>query len=122
MEMKPDLIIFDFDGVLVDTQAIINEIEWGYLSQQGMQMTLPEFTRRFSGVKIPTIIEQLKTENNIRFVKNLEQAAKEIDKEVLAKLSNKKVEPLKGVKNVLENLDFKKCIASNCSLIILRPL
>ena len=30
------LIIFDFDGVLVDTQQAVNELEWKYLTQHGV--------------------------------------------------------------------------------------
>jgi len=120
--MKPDLIIFDFDGVLVDTQSAINKIEWDYLMQHGMQMKLEEFTKKFSGVKVATIIEILRKENNLELLKNIQEVAREIDETVLDKLARQKIEPFKGVKDVLQKLPYKKCVASNCSLRILRPL
>lgn len=120
--MEPSLIIFDFDGVLVDTQAIINKIEWQSLLHQGMQMTLEEFTKRFSGAKASTIIEILRKENNLDPLKNLPEVIKEIDESVLTKLSSQKIDPFEGVRDVLQNLPFKKCVASNCSLKILRTL
>jgi len=120
--MKPGLVIFDFDGVLVDTQGIINKIEWEYLLQHGMQMTVDEFTKRFSGVKASTIVRTLRKENNIEPLKKAWQVAKEIDEAVLAGFSHQKIEPFKGVKDILQKLPFKKCIASNCSFRILRTL
>jgi HAD superfamily hydrolase (TIGR01509 family) len=120
--MKLALIIFDCDGVLVDTQAVINTIEWDYLLQHGMQMTLEEFTKRFSGVKASTIIEILRKENNVRLLKNVQEIIKEIDSLILAKLSGEKIPPIKGVKEALQNIPFKKCVASNASLRVLRPL
>ncbi|MBM3469021.1 MAG: HAD family phosphatase [Alphaproteobacteria bacterium] len=120
--MKPKLIIFDFDGVIIDTQSIINEIEWSYLHQHGMHMTLEVFSKRFSGMKSATIIEVLRKENNIELTKRLREVVKEIDDALLAALSKKSIEPFKGVKKVLQNLPYKKCIASNGALRILRHL
>jgi HAD superfamily hydrolase (TIGR01509 family) len=120
--MKPELIIFDFDGVLVDTQAIVNKIERDWLLRHGMQMSLEEFTKRFSGMKASTIIETLRRENNVELMKNLREVVKDIDDTVFAELSKQKIKPIEGVKDVLQNHAFKKCVASNCSLRILRSL
>jgi HAD superfamily hydrolase (TIGR01509 family) len=122
MKMKPSLIIFDCDGVLVDTQTIINKIEWSYLLQRGMQMTLEEFTKRFSGVRISTIIEILRKENNVGPLKTPQETTKEIDETILAKFSCEKIHPFKGVKDALQNIPFRKCVASNASFRVLRSL
>lgn len=116
------LVIFDFDGVLVDTQKAINQLEWTCLSRHGMKMTFPEFTERFSGQTAVSIIDRLRQENNIKAFQDARQFAKEIDDAVLANLSRQEIKPFSGVKDVLKKLHLKKCIASNCSLKILRLL
>jgi phosphoglycolate phosphatase len=120
--VKPKLIIFDFDGVLADTQDIINEIEWNYLLQHGMYMTLQVFSKRFTGATVLSIVEALKEEKNIELLENPQQFAKEVNEAILVKLVNQKIKPFQGVKDTLGSLPFKKCVASNCSLRILRTL
>ncbi len=58
------LIIFDFDGVLVDTQQIVNKLEWQCLAQYGVTPSLENFTKRFSGETAQSIIERLKEEEH----------------------------------------------------------
>jgi HAD superfamily hydrolase (TIGR01509 family) len=113
------LIIFDFDGVLVDTQKTVNKLVWKYLSELGMKMTLAEFVERFSGETAHSIVERLKEEDNLIFSKDSQHFAKEIDEIVLSRISKQKIKPLKGVKKALQALPLKTCIASNCSLKIL---
>ena len=118
--MNPKLIIFDFDGVLVDTQKNVNKLEWEYLSRDGLKMTLGDFTRRFSGYTSFSIVKNLVRNKAIAVSKPVEQYAEDIDKFVLTHLSRQGVKPIEGVKKVLQKLSVKKCIASNCSLKILR--
>jgi len=120
--MKPKLIIFDFDGVLVDTQKSVNKFEWEYLSRDGLEMTFGEFTKRFSGHTAFSIVKSLLQNKALAVSKPVEQYAEDIDEFVLTQLSHQGVRPIKGVKKVLQKLSVKKCIASNCSLKILRIL
>jgi len=116
------LIIFDFDGVLVDTQQAVNELEWKYLKQQGVNLSLKNFTERFSGETAQSIVKRLRKEDNLAFPKANHLIAKEIDETVLSELSKTKITPMKGIENVLRTLPLKKCVASNCSLRILKVL
>ena len=120
--MKTNLIIFDFDGVLVDTQESVNKLEWEYLSRDGLDMTLGEFTKRFSGHNVFSIVKKLLQNKAITVSKPFEQYAEDIDEFVLTQLSDQGVRSIKGVKKVLQKLSVKKCIASNCSRKILRIL
>lgn len=120
--MTPSLVMFDFDGTLVDTQEIVNKLEWKLFLNHGMKMSLSDFTDRFSGETVLSIVEHLKEENNLRLSKKSSHLAKEIDEAVLAKLFKRRIIPIKGVKKLLKMLPIKKCIASNCSLMTLRTL
>jgi HAD superfamily hydrolase (TIGR01509 family) len=116
------LVIFDFDGVLVDTQQAVNTFEWEYLSQEGLNISSEEFAKRFSGETAASIVERLRTDDNMRLLKDTQQLAKEIDEKVFVALSQQKIEPFKGVRELLSALKLKKCIASNCSERILYAL
>lgn len=116
------LLIFDFDGVLVDTQQIVNDLERQYLMQYGVNISLEKFTQRFSGETAYSVVERLKKENGITFPKDTKSLAKEMDAAVLAGLSKANITPMKGVKDILLNWPFKKCVASNCSSHILTLL
>lgn len=50
--MKPDLIIFDCDGVLVDSEAIANQVIARELTTLGWSMTPQESVRNFLGMNI----------------------------------------------------------------------
>lgn len=116
------LIIFDFDGVLVDTQQIVNELDWQYLARYGVSISLENFTKRFSGETALSIIERLKTEDHIEFPRNNKTIAKEIDDSAFEALSKMKILPIQGVEEILSHLSLKKCVASNCSSHILKAL
>ena len=116
------LIIFDFDGVLVDTQQIVNELERQSLERYGVNISLDNFTKRFSGETAQSIIERLKKEDAIEFLKEAQVIAKEIDESVFKKLLQMKIKPIQDVKELLAHLPFKKCVASNCPSRILKAL
>jgi HAD superfamily hydrolase (TIGR01509 family) len=50
-----DLVIFDCDGVLVDSEVIANEVLAEALSATGLAMTVPEARREFQGLLLADI-------------------------------------------------------------------
>ncbi len=120
--MTPSLVIFDFDGTLVDTQEVINKLEWEIFLNHVLKMSLQDYTERFSGETALSIIRRLRKENNVIFSKKASLLAKDIDKAVLSEFSKRKITPIKEVKNLLKMLQVRKCVASNCSQLILRTL
>jgi HAD superfamily hydrolase (TIGR01509 family) len=50
-----DLIIFDCDGVLVDSEPISNEVLATMLGEQGLLLDVPETRRRFQGLLLGDI-------------------------------------------------------------------
>jgi protein-L-isoaspartate(D-aspartate) O-methyltransferase len=116
------LLIFDFDGVLIDTQHAVNDLERQYLMHYGVNISLENFTQRFSGETAYSVLDRLKKEDGIKFPKNTRYLAKEMDAAVLTGLSKVDISPMKGVKDILLHWPLKKCVASNCSSHILRLL
>ena len=61
----PGLVIFDCDGVLVDTETIANTRLAELISEAGLPMTMEECRRRFVGLSMRTVRDLLRSENGI---------------------------------------------------------
>ena len=104
------LIIFDCDGVLIDSERIVNQVFSECLAQLGLHLTLDETIQTFKGHT---------TADCIAMAEKL--LGKPIDLEALLEnynvLSNGRMEnelqAIPGIADVLANLSNPKCVASN---------
>ena len=62
---KPDLVLFDCDGVLVDSEPISNPIFTKMLQQAGVQISLTGMQTRYVGMAMPDINRKVKDEFGI---------------------------------------------------------
>jgi len=53
---SPDLVIFDCDGVLVDSERLINRIESQLVARLGLAWTPAETRERFKGHTVSEIV------------------------------------------------------------------
>lgn len=60
--MRPELIIFDCDGVLVDSEGIANRVFAECLTASGLPMTAEECLKKYKGGKFPRIKNQIELE------------------------------------------------------------
>ncbi|MGQ2964299.1 HAD family hydrolase [Methylophilus sp.] len=104
-----ELVIFDCDGVLVDSETITNALMIDMLETYGIEYTKQEFVSRFVGVKIEHCIESIIKEYNIKlpdsFLHDYHLKAVE-----LLKLN---VQEIAGVRNLIHRLQVPYCVASN---------
>jgi HAD superfamily hydrolase (TIGR01509 family) len=103
------LVIFDCDGVLVDSERITNTVFCAMLNELGLSVTLPDMFERFVGLSMPQCIELI-TELLGRtppedFVPNLRHRAEAALRAELI--------PIDGVAEVLEVLSVPYCVASS---------
>lgn len=120
---KLSLLIFDFDGVLVDTQQYVNEIQCRFLNERGLNIGLEEFGKRFSGLRINQIVETLQDEQGIKPYFGPIGLSKEMDNVINKELAHHRLTPFPGTVAALDALnhaEIKKCIASNCSEALLQ--
>ena len=61
---KPLLVIFDCDGVLVDTERMSNAYMATVISEAGFPITGPECQRRFVGLSLPSVRSKLLDEED----------------------------------------------------------
>lgn len=59
MSRRPDLVIFDCDGVLVDTERAANETLCAWLTASGYPISYGDCRRRFAGRSMASVQEEL---------------------------------------------------------------
>ena len=103
------LIIFDCDGVLIDSEIVSARVDSEILAEIGYEITPEELAHRFAGVTTERIFELVGEELG-RVIPNkvIERAQRETDKKL-----QEEVLPIAGVQEMLDALDDPRCICSN---------
>lgn len=109
---KYDLIIFDCDGTLVDSEGIIASACSKILQEMGYkQYTYDYFAKRFASISLYSVVKVLTSELGPSF--NAEEfMRKSLNQELLAQ----HLMPIPGAKELLahlQNADYPMCVASN---------
>jgi len=107
--MTPKCIIFDCDGTLVDSEGITNQVIAEMAGELGIQMTGEEASSEFGGKTLDGVLYKMK-----------EMSGKEIPDDWLPRLVQmvndsweSKLRPIKGVREILEEIEIPICVASN---------
>lgn len=106
-----DLVIFDCDGVLVDSEPLANQVYVQMLAEYGYEVDSEEYLHKYSGAAI---------------VHRLESTSKQLNwtppsdfyplfNSRLSVLSEKELKPVPGIHELLDSLSVPVCIASNGS-------
>jgi HAD superfamily hydrolase (TIGR01509 family) len=107
--MTPQLVIFDCDGVLVDSEPAANEILTRMLIGLGLQTDLAGVCRDFVGLSMTRCLEivegRLGRKVPPAFEVELQQRTFEAFRE--------KLDPVPGVAEALDRLDLPFCVASS---------
>ena len=111
--MSCELVIFDCDGVLVDSEPISNRVFTSALHELGFDWTYDRVCRRFIGLSMPLCIEQIEEELGCpvpdRFIGDLQRRTFEA-------FRRERLQAVRGVPQLLENLDMPFCVASSGEL------
>ena len=113
------MIIFDCDGVLVDTELVSNRIFAEMLTEAGYPVTTEEAIRQFKGGRIRTIVPQLDADHNLGLPDDwLEQFyARQFEALGI------ETKAIPGIEDVLDRLDAKGvpfCVASQAQIAKMR--
>ena len=106
-----DLIIFDCDGVLVDSEIIAAQVESKLLSDAGYPITAEELAERFAGLTWKDILFEVESESSIPFSANLLDASEKL----LDKKLGQEVRAIDGVAQAIARIPGPRCIGSNSS-------
>ncbi|OJU03824.1 MAG: HAD family hydrolase [Rhizobium sp. 63-7] len=106
-----DLLLFDCDGVLVDSEIISAKVESSLLTEAGYPITVEEMSERFAGLTWRDILFTVEKEADIPFSATLlDKSEKLLD----ARLE-REVKIIDGVKFALSRLTQPRGICSNSS-------
>ncbi len=101
------LVIFDCDGVLVDSEPLVNKLFIDSLNEEGFDIEY-EWGNRLHGIPLPDCIELVEKTFNKKvshgFVDNLTMQG--------IKLLAKELKPIPNVKEALQQIHNPKCVAS----------
>jgi HAD superfamily hydrolase (TIGR01509 family) len=107
--MKPELVVFDFDGVLIDSEVLWSESLAAVLARLGRPLSVLECRRRFTGISGRDVRNAIIELQGEALPDDFEPLVKE---DAYARLAGKP-RMVPGADSLLEGLDGPRCIASN---------
>jgi HAD superfamily hydrolase (TIGR01509 family) len=111
-----ELIIFDCDGVLIDSEAIANQVCVEHLAAIGLSMTMRDFAGRYAGSQIRDIWRRVGEDIGRPVPETLKR---QIDEEIHRRLADE-LKAMDGVFEVLGAISARRCVASSTGLVKLR--
>jgi HAD superfamily hydrolase (TIGR01509 family) len=103
------LVIFDCDGVLIDSEILSAGVDAAILAEYGYEISAADLAHRFAGITTDGIFKLIGEEIGRAFPDEvLERAKRETDIRL-----RKDVVPIDGVHEMLDALDDPRCICSN---------
>ena len=107
----PTLLIFDCDGVLVDSELLANAAIAELLTQLGRPMTVQEALAAFVGKRLQ---EVLATAEALLGAPIPPAAAERAGRQLLERF-RRDLKPIDGVGGAIEMLPYRRCVASSSS-------
>jgi len=102
-------VIFDCDGTLVDSEKLDNRVVVEILGERGIAVDFDEFMQRYRGVNLHVAVAELEATYEVRLGEEFIAAYRS----QLAELIKTDLEPIPGVREVLEQLRLPRCVATS---------
>ncbi|MFZ0388316.1 MAG: HAD family hydrolase [Solirubrobacteraceae bacterium] len=106
------LVIFDCDGVLVDSEGLASELEVELFAEIGMPMTSAEIAERFLGRSVAFVNEAIAEHLGGSLPADWERYWEGRYRDVLSE----RLRPIPGVVQALEQITLPVCVASSSGL------
>lgn len=104
-----DLIIFDCDGVLVDSEHLANQALVDCLAEIQIKMTVDTAIQHFKGRKMADCFSEIEKTNNCILLEKFEASFRER----MSEYFESRLKPIHGIADSLERIPHSKCVASN---------
>jgi HAD superfamily hydrolase (TIGR01509 family) len=110
--MNLDLIIFDCDGVLIDSELLANHSEVEFLKSFGIEFDLGDYVARFVGKSNKDVLKSIKLLHDTYLPDDFWKLAEEYT----FKIFRTELKSITGIFEFLDSIDKSKCVASSSSL------
>ena len=107
-----DLVIFDCDGVLVDSESLAITALLDIIAEAGLELSLEEAQERFLGRSLESICAILVTDYRL----SLSSSALDRMRQRLFAAFHRELEPVAGMAKTLEELSIPFCVASSSQI------
>lgn len=108
----PKLIIFDCDGVLVDSEIIAAQVQAELLTDAGYEVSAEEMAERFAGLTWQNTLLEVERQSGLLFSASLlDKVNVELDDRL-----KKDVQIIDDIEDVITALQYPFCIGSNSSM------
>jgi HAD superfamily hydrolase (TIGR01509 family) len=104
-----DLILFDSDGTLVDSEVIMARAWAQYLPVFGMHIAAEEALTRFKGISMLESVTLLEAQRGSAFPESFIPEFRVF----MAKLLQEELQPIRGAQALIQSLQTPFCLASN---------
>ena len=102
-------VIFDCDGVLVDSETIGNKVLISMAKEFGFEMTTEDAYKNFNGRRLKDCFQQIEKITTQKLPDSFESEYRRKSFETF----KKELQPMKGVESFIENLNIPFCVASS---------
>lgn len=104
-----ELVIFDLDGVLVDSEPTSSRVTAAALTEAGIEISAAEVCDRFLGVSTASMLRTLGAERGCRLPEKFQE---NLRARILTAFE-RELEPVPGVAALLDALPEDRCVASS---------
>lgn len=103
------LLIFDCDGVLVDSEVLSCRVDAEVLTEIGVPYTAEDIARRFVGVSMKDQIARIEAERGCKLPDDFSER---VNRTLFARFETD-LKPIVGVREAILSLPFPRCVASS---------
>ncbi len=107
----PDLVIFDCDGVLVDSEIIAARVDAELITKAGFPIEPEELSERYAGLTFRNILLEIEKEASIP----LQASLIDDEQRMLDKRLAREVKAIDGAREAVALTPYKRCVCSNSS-------
>jgi beta-phosphoglucomutase-like phosphatase (HAD superfamily) len=108
---SPGLIVFDCDGVLVDSEVLAIETDVACLAECGFAVTAEEIAERYIGLSAATMVADLES----RYGRALPADFTDTLRARIRLAFDSGLRPIAGIEALLDGLGIPVCVASFCA-------
>ncbi len=108
----PDLLVFDCDGVLVDSEFLVMEVEARMLTEAGFSVTTDEIADNYVGLSYSTMMADLGRRHGRPVPEELSRSIQQ----AALDLFPARLQPLAGMPELLTRSRRPRCLASSSDL------